>query len=192
MYQGTKLKEARKAKGMSQIELAAALGVSVPAISRYEAGQRNLRPDQLEAAAAILGISAIDLLDVEPEKRAELEQIQEILSGIQERELEGQYLSEADLWIQPIYDFLKRLIDRELAIATLKMDAQLDSDPSKQEERKIKKRINRLNSIVETLNDEGQRRVIELAKDLSCIPTYQRTPPSGPDNAKEPSDTNTV
>lgn len=192
MYQGTKIKEARKAIGMSQVELAAALGVSVPAISRYELGQRHLRPDQLEAVAAILGISAIDLLDVEPEKRAELEQIQEILSGIQERELEGRYLSEADLWIQPIYDFLKRLIDRELAIATLKMDAQLDSDPSKQEERKIKKRINRLNSIVETLNDEGQRRVIELAKDLSCIPTYQRTPPSGPDNAKEPSDTNTV
>lgn len=188
MYQGLKLKEERRAKQISQAEFAAALGVSVSAISRYEAGQRNLRPDQLEAAAAILGVSTIDLLDVEPEKRAELEQIQEILSGIQERELEGQYLSEADQWIYPIYDFLKRLIDRELAIATLKMDAQLDSDPNKQEERKIKKRMNRLNSIVETLNDEGQRRVIELAKDLSCLPAYQRMPSSDTDIAKEPSE----
>ncbi len=191
MYQGNKLKEERKAKQISQAEFAAALGVSVSAISRYEAGQRNLRPDQLEAAAAILGISVMDLLDVEPEKRAELEQVQEILSGIRERELEGQYISEADQWIQPIYDFLKRLIDRELAIATLKMDAQLDAGENKQEERKTKKRVNRLNSIVETLNDEGQRRVIELAKDLSCIPIYQRTPSSGTDKEELP-DTSSV
>lgn len=185
MYQGNKLKEERKARQISQAEFAAALGVSVSAVSRYEAGQRNLRPDQLEAAAAILGISVIDLLDVEPEKRAELEQIQEILSGIRERELEGQYLSDADQWIEPIYGFLKRLIDRELAIATLKMDAQLDAGENKQEERKTRKRMNRLDSIVETLNDEGQRRVIELAKDLSCIPIYQRTPSSGTDNVEE-------
>ena len=56
-----------------------------------------------------------------------------------------------------------------LAIATLKMDAQLDAGENKQKEWKMKKRVNRLNSIFEMLNDEGQWRVIELAQDLSRI-----------------------
>ena len=41
-----------------------------------------------------------------------------------------------------------------------------EPEPETPEQRKIRKRINRLNRIFATLNLEGQRRVIELAKDL--------------------------
>ena len=119
MHQGDKIREARQKKGMSQRELAAALGVSKPAISRYELGQRHLRLDQLMALAEILDIPVLELLELEPEKRTELEQAMQILSGIQERDLEGQYIGEADQWLDSAVIFLQHLISRELAAAAI-------------------------------------------------------------------------
>lgn len=189
MHQGEKIRQARLAKGMSQSDLAAALGVTKPAISRYELGQRHLSPDQLAAMSNILDVSVTDLLDLEPKKRKELEQAMQILSGIQERELEGQYLSEADQWIDSAVVFLKYLINKEVAIAAAsdgedrqepiaepEPTQEAEPEPETPEERINRKRLNRLSRIFDLLNDEGQRRVIELAKDLSCIPAYRQEP----------------
>lgn len=191
MHQGEKIRQARLAKGMSQSDLAAALGVTKPAISRYELGQRHLSPDQLAAISKILDVPITELLDLEPGKKAELEQAMQILSGIQERDLEGQYLSEADQWIDSAVVFLKYLIDKEVAIAAASdgedrqepieepepaQEPEPEPEPETPEQRKGKKRMNRLSRIFESLNDEGQRRVIELARDLSCIPAYRQEP----------------
>lgn len=191
MHQGEKIRQARLAKGMSQSDLAAALGVTKPAISRYELGQRHLSPDQLAAISKILDVPITELLDLEPGKKAELEQAMQILSGIQERELEGQYLSDADQWIDSAVVFLKYLINKEVAIAAASdgedrqepieepgpaQEPEAEPEPETPEQRKGKKRMNRLSRIFESLNDEGQRRVIEFAKDISCIPTYRQEP----------------
>ena len=196
MHQGEKIRQARLAKGMSQSDLAAALGVTKPAISRYELGQRHLSPDQLAAMSGVLDVSITDLLDLEPEKRKELEQAMQILSGIQERELEGQYLSEADQWIDSAVVFLKYLINREVAIAAAsdgedrqepiaepEPTQEAELEPETPEERINRKRLNRLTRIFESLNNEGKRRVIEFAKDLSCIPAYRQD--LSPDNSQD-------
>jgi len=191
MQIGAKIREARLAKGMSQNELAAILGVSKPAISRYELGQRHLQLDQLTVISKALDIPLIDLVDLEPEKRAELHRAMQIISNIQERQLEGEYISDSDQWIYSVVSFLKHLVSRELATATVSdgplpddaetnrvarrelPDSELE-EPKTPEQRKNRKRVNKLKHMFETLNDEGQRRVIEYTKDLCCIPSYKK------------------
>lgn len=173
MHQGTRIKEARLAKGMSQNELATALGVSKPTISRYELGQRHLQLDQLKAISKILDIPIIELVELEPEKREELEKAMEIIVGIQERELEGQYLGDGDQWINSIYTFLKHLIDQELGIATASDEPQngeaLEISTPKRltpEQIRSKKRMKRLGTIFELLDNERQLKVIEYVRDM--------------------------
>lgn len=50
-----RLREARRAKGMTQAELAEASGISLRAISDLEAGKRIPRPSNLKALAEVLG-----------------------------------------------------------------------------------------------------------------------------------------
>jgi transcriptional regulator with XRE-family HTH domain len=54
---GTALKSARKAKGLSQVQAAAGLGVSQPYVAMLEAGKRRLTPDLLRRAMALYGLS---------------------------------------------------------------------------------------------------------------------------------------
>lgn len=180
MNQGAKIKEARMAKGMSQNDLAAALGVSAPAISRYELGQRRLRPEQLEIISQTLGIPIIELLDPEPERREELKLALKVLADIQERELEGQYLSDADRWIDQAVDLARRLINHELE----KGDKPESPEEVTPELRKRRKCINKINNMFALINDEGLRKVAEYTKDISCIPAYQS--PSAADAGELP------
>ena len=67
---GGVIKAIRQARGMSQMELASALGVTKAAISRYEAGKRQLSYNQLQRIAAALQVSVQELMDPEDLKRA--------------------------------------------------------------------------------------------------------------------------
>jgi len=55
---GERLREARIAAGMTQEQLAAAVGVSRPAVSQYEHGEMRPGVDTLERAAHELGVRA--------------------------------------------------------------------------------------------------------------------------------------
>lgn len=59
---GNRIKTARQKKGMSQEELAQAIGATKAAVSRYEAGKRRPSYDQLQRIAAALGTSISNLL----------------------------------------------------------------------------------------------------------------------------------
>lgn len=59
---GNRIKTARQKKGMSQEELAQAIGATKAAVSRYEAGKRRPSYDQLQRIAAALGTSTSNLL----------------------------------------------------------------------------------------------------------------------------------
>lgn len=182
MQQGSKIREARLAKGMSQSDLAAALGVSKPAVSRYELGQRHLRPDQLQDVSRVLSIPIVDLLELEPEKRAELEELKDVLSTINERFENGYYLGEADRWIPTAAELLQRLLDREMMIAAAADKSQAEERkqgdteqelPEVPQQRKTKKRMNRLEHMFTSLNDEGQRFILDFMKVIVQVPDFQ-------------------
>ncbi|WP_372760925.1 helix-turn-helix domain-containing protein [Litorivivens sp.] len=55
---GSRIKQARQAAGLSQAELAAAMGITRSACSQWESGQGTApRRERLEALAAELGVS---------------------------------------------------------------------------------------------------------------------------------------
>lgn len=59
---GKQIKAVRQNRGLSQEELARAIGATKSAVSRYEAGKREPSLDQLQAIASALGVSVNYLL----------------------------------------------------------------------------------------------------------------------------------
>ncbi|GAB2562648.1 helix-turn-helix domain-containing protein [Spirosoma aerophilum] len=54
---GQKIREARKAKGLTQKELADKLILSVGTVNQYEVGKQNLTIETLQKVANALGVS---------------------------------------------------------------------------------------------------------------------------------------
>ena len=52
---GRKIQQAREEKGLTQVELSLALGITQAALSNYELGKRRLYHHQIESIAKILG-----------------------------------------------------------------------------------------------------------------------------------------
>ncbi len=66
---GRRLKEARKASGMSQVELAPLIGLAKDSVSRYERGEVSPNAELVMLLAVSLGVSADWLLTGEGEMR---------------------------------------------------------------------------------------------------------------------------
>lgn len=58
---GRKLAEARRKRGLTQVQLAEKLGVSAPSITYYEAGSHVPRPKRMVKLARIVGMNVRDL-----------------------------------------------------------------------------------------------------------------------------------
>lgn len=58
----TPMKEARKRKGMTQIELANAVGASQAHISKLENGTEQVSPDLAKRLAEVLGLDVVKIL----------------------------------------------------------------------------------------------------------------------------------
>ena len=67
-----RLKELRKETGKKQDELAARLGVTRQAISRYEKGERDLDTDTVRRLCEIFGVSADYLLGLSSRRSPEI------------------------------------------------------------------------------------------------------------------------
>ncbi|MDN6104856.1 MAG: helix-turn-helix domain-containing protein, partial [Lacticaseibacillus paracasei] len=63
---GERLTQLRKQKGLSQNDLAEAIGISRQAISKYENGLAQPGLDKIAKLRDILGVSYADLLGKEP------------------------------------------------------------------------------------------------------------------------------
>lgn len=70
---GSRIKELRSQKGISQQRLAELLGVSRPTISQMESGERKISAEELDALADIFNISADSLLNKEEEPKVILQ-----------------------------------------------------------------------------------------------------------------------
>jgi transcriptional regulator with XRE-family HTH domain len=82
MTTGEKIRAARKAKHMTMSQLAEMTGLSVPAISRYELGERTPRMDKLFVIANALEMEVGDLFwdvtlkpDTQPDTKPTIEQL---------------------------------------------------------------------------------------------------------------------
>lgn len=64
---GARVAQLRKERGVTQVELAEALGVTQPVVSSYESGGIPLRADQLLTLARLLRVSADVLLGLKAE-----------------------------------------------------------------------------------------------------------------------------
>jgi transcriptional regulator with XRE-family HTH domain len=70
---GSRIRELRSQKGISQQRLAELLGVSRPTISQMETGERKISAEELDALAEIFNISADSLLNKEEEPKVILQ-----------------------------------------------------------------------------------------------------------------------
>lgn len=66
---GQRLFEARKQKGLSQIQIAEAIGITQPSYANWERCSVSLKPEYLPKLAKALGMSVEDLLGVAPSTR---------------------------------------------------------------------------------------------------------------------------
>ena len=61
---GSKIQKYRKLKDMTQDELSKQSGIYLSTIKKYESGERNPKPDQLQKIAEALGISVTVFLEL--------------------------------------------------------------------------------------------------------------------------------
>ncbi len=178
MTTGEKIKQARISKGLTQDDIADALGISKSAVSRCELGVRQFRVDQLYALAKLLDIPVYELVGLSPEKRKELEQISEIISDVEDRYFHGEYIGEDNQWVPQTMEFLKYLLDRELAAAVSEPapDKPSDEDPQEPEFKKRRRRTAKVDSLFNQLNDAGQLNVLEYLKIMVQVPDFQLHP----------------
>lgn len=67
---GERVARLRKEKGLTQVELAKALGVAQPIVSKYESGELRLHGELIIRLAELLGVSADELLGLVDRPRA--------------------------------------------------------------------------------------------------------------------------
>lgn len=78
---GTRIREIRKSKGMTILELATAIGSDVGNISRLETNKQGYSENTLVKIASALGVAVADLFTEDPVKPDEIEYIGEMPSG---------------------------------------------------------------------------------------------------------------
>lgn len=78
---GTRIREIRKSKGMTILELATAIGSDVGNISRLETNKQGYSENTLVKIASALGVTVADLFTEAPVKPDEIEYIGEMPSG---------------------------------------------------------------------------------------------------------------
>ena len=72
MSVGENIRRYRKLRGMTQVQLAEAVGLTEGAVRHYESGIRAVKPELLESIAAALGVSVNALKDYGVETAGDL------------------------------------------------------------------------------------------------------------------------
>lgn len=68
MTSGTRIREARKNRGLTQDQLAKKCGLATITIRQYENGKRSPKFEQIRKIARVLGVSIFELLDDESQR----------------------------------------------------------------------------------------------------------------------------
>ena len=183
---GERIKEARIKKGWSQGELAAAAGVTVTAISRYELSQRVPRAEVLHAIADALEVPTSALTESPSQRHEQLEGRVKILSGLA-RKIE----KHDDPELLDEFNQYKALVEKDLndAISQSLLDDQAQVNTKKAQDRETKrvierkyvvkshlragKRIDQLIAIFTKLSEDEQQTAIERMRELKMLHDYR-------------------
>lgn len=166
---GEKVREQRKAAGLTMAELGKRIGVTAAAISRYELGQRELTIDTLQSIADALDIHIFDIVGI----------------GDKMKKLRFEY---ADIVPLPGKEAeftpeKKAKLERLLSKGTAALYDEISDDQKREfwemlidgggaPKFKLNSDRERLNSILEQMNDEGYTKVADYAEDI--LPRYRR------------------
>lgn len=194
----SRIKLARKAANMTQVQLAEELGINRATISKYESGEIGPSIGMLERISNALHCSLDYLLgfDVEMKpsaetkaliaaiKRDDTQLVKKILNSQSETTLPIVFpISDSEkLWlenkIKSEQDERNRLLNKVRTIVkfTYHHISERDTDI-----------LCELIRYCSKLNSEGQKKAVERVQELTEIPRYQRTP-EPPDTHTEPQD----
>lgn len=78
-----RVREWRKARGISQTELAEAIGVTYPMISGFETGKRDLTLIYMRSMARVLGVTPADLLNADDNPHGTTAESQRLIAAYQ-------------------------------------------------------------------------------------------------------------
>lgn len=174
MTTGDKIKDARKAAGMTQKQLAEALGVSETYISQYERNARNPKLTTLFRIATALGCKIDDLHAVELQAFDSPEAFHRAWA-------EGQKRAQEEGWpeIAVAYSPNKgyTIISGGDGLTEEAIDIQR-KDFRQSIEQSLLREFRRL-------NDAGQQKAIERVEELTEIPKYQREDPAPADGSQD-------
>lgn len=160
-----KIKEARKGKKMTQEQLAEQLGVKRAVISKYETGLITPSIDQCQKICTILDIPLLALLGLGTEGYSSSEK------SLLERLIIERINNDENFDLSKLVDLY--FFD-ENGLRFKGDDINFDE----------------LVESFDALNNEGQQKVADYAKDLTRIPQYQRTDdPQPPPDPQEGTDT---
>ncbi len=160
---GERIRNARKAAGLTQVDVAKEAGIAVNSLRLYEAGKRQPNLVQLAQIADALTVDLLDLLGYGTQKEFETKMIQvvsryhKILSTL----LHSESIPEAwKVFIrdnQPNEQETKNTL-RALAVHRIKLS-----------------RYTGLMDAFDKLNPDGQQKAVERVEELTEIPKYQNT-----------------
>ena len=151
---GTNIKRFRSEKGITQKELAAALGVSYQMVQSWERGARNPKMETIQKIAAALGVSWLDLMPKEALNANTIEDFAKD-NGELAQELVQQLPKETERLMQQLHD------------AAFPRHGEI-TDPD----------IQKVSDIMQTMNDTGRRVAVERVQELAQIPAYQQPDPN--------------
>ncbi len=172
---GEKIKEYRVKKGMTQGELAKAIGSTTAAISRYELGQREARYSQLQAMAAVLDAPEAEFLDEYPREPLKINDYKKRLSDIEDmldKAVKEERPARQIEAVRQIHSVFTQLLCEE------RFSLKISGETQCRENQLIETRKNsvqgELLAAMEKLNAEAQKTAVSRVKELSRIPSNRR------------------
>lgn len=170
---GSRIKNARKAKGFTQKSLAQEIGAATGTIQQYELGKRQPRFEQLQAIADALDMNWLELLGYETTEKS-LEAVEEIISKYQS-------ICSTVIDDKRVPNDLKAAIKDELpiepmaALSALAFNAGADIGRARAAQDVFDPAVFEIGRLFFDLNDIGKQKAFERVEELTKIPDYQFT-----------------
>ncbi len=178
---GANIRKARKEKGMTQKELAAAISRTESSVAKYEQGLVDIPNMILSSIAAVLDVEPWELMGYDGSIRVRVSPEQRECSDLLKKEADGTI---TDTELQRLGELLAK------------------QPPLGETTRKLTATLERMKQCLAPLNDAGQQKLVahteDYARDLAKVPEYRRQeatqaflpPPEGKDTtpAEEPTE----
>nr|WP_325259708.1 helix-turn-helix domain-containing protein [uncultured Oscillibacter sp.] len=184
------MQNARKAKKMTQKQLAEKLGLATGTIQQYELGKRNPSRTTFEKIAEILGVSPMDIVGDGDEVYLSWVEIDNgSRSGGLIPDRTQQTPKEITFNITPDpewVDLETKLKNGTITPKEWRRYKDLNAIMAENTHSAVEDAKLRLQKIMEQLNDAGQQKVVERAEELTEIPRYRaETAPQSPPAPQE-------